>query len=90
MTTATTAPASRIHHPGDRRSLLVLPGSAPSTVGVSDVSDLLDAAGPLSLSDIAGGLAVPLSAAAARVRQMVLAGQLRRDEFGRYRRQEAR
>ena len=84
MNTTSTVPANRIHHLGDSRLLLVLPDPAPVNVAPTDISDLIDAAGPLTLSDIAGGLAAPVGCAVARVRQMVRAGRLHRDEFGRY------
>ena len=64
---------------------LNVPDEVADAISIDDVCDLIDAAGPLTLRDIAGGLAVPLRRAAARVRQMVGAGALRRDEFGRYR-----
>lgn len=54
-------------------------------VAAEDVRDLIDAAGPLTLRDIAGGLDVPLRLAAERVRRMVAGRTLTRDEFGRYR-----
>lgn len=85
MYTTSTAPVDRIHDMGDSRLLLVLPAPSPVTVAASEISDLIDAAGPLTISDIAAGLATPVCTAVARVRPMVRAGQLSRDEFGRYR-----
>jgi hypothetical protein len=54
-------------------------------VRAAEVRDLIAAAGPLSVHDIAGGLAISERCAAARIRQMVNSGHLREDEFGRYR-----
>lgn len=64
---------------------LNVPDEVADAISVDDVCDLIDAAGPLTLRDIAGGLAVPIRRVAARIRQMLGAGALRRDEFGRYR-----
>jgi hypothetical protein len=64
---------------------LNVPDEVAASISVREVRDLIDAAGPLTLRDIACGLAVPVRRAAARVRQMVGAGALSRDEFGRYR-----
>lgn len=50
-----------------------------------DVIDLIAAAGPLSASNIAGGLGVSEQEAAARVRALVSRGDLRSDEWGRHR-----
>jgi hypothetical protein len=54
-------------------------------VSVAEVCDLLAAAGPLTLADIADGLALPARLVAGRVRRMVNDCNLRQDEFGRYR-----
>jgi hypothetical protein len=67
-----------------------VPGPVAATVSVDDVCDLLEAAGPLTLCDIAGGLAVPVRRAAACIRRMLANRDLRRDEFGRYRLSGAR
>jgi hypothetical protein len=76
-------------HIADRQLLrgfgLNVPDEVAAAISVREVCDLIDTAGPLTLRDIAGGLAVPVRRAAARVRQMVGAGALGRDEFGRYR-----
>jgi hypothetical protein len=86
MTAITTAPAQREAHAalyfGPRIDV-----SAPvaNRVSVAEVCDLIEAAGPLTLCDIAGGLAVPVRRAAARIRQMVTDRALKLDEFGRYR-----
>jgi hypothetical protein len=50
-----------------------------------DVFDLLDAAGSLTVSDIAGGLDVAAAEVAPCVRTLVRSGDLREDEYGRYR-----
>lgn len=49
-----------------------------------DVRDLIDAAGPLSLRDIAGGTGIAPHEAAQIVAHMVAHGVLRRDEWGRH------
>jgi hypothetical protein len=56
-----------------------------STVSPDEVRELIDAAGPLTICDIAGGLAVSVRAAVPAVRRMLSSGCLRRDEFDRYR-----
>ena len=76
--------------PTIRRGLPWNPGSdQPRKVehGVSpaNVCDLIDAAGPLSVCDIAGGLAVPVLEASVTVRLMGRRHQLKQDEFRRYR-----
>ena len=59
--------------------------AAPAVaVGTADVRDLLDAAGPLAIADIAGGLDISVKAASARVAAMLYCGCLRADEWGRY------
>lgn len=55
------------------------------TISIEDVCELLDAAGPLPLRDIAGGLDVSIAGAAALVQRMVNFGYLRQDEWSRYR-----
>ncbi len=50
-----------------------------------DVVDLLEAAGSLTVGDIAGGLDVPVAEIAHLVSSLVGGGDLREDEFGRYR-----
>lgn len=86
LNTVTLAHAGHVPNRQLLRGLgLNLPDEVAEAIAVDDVRDLIDAAGPLTLRDIAGGLAVPIRRAAARVRQMVGVGALRRDEFGRYR-----
>ena len=50
----------------------------------ADVCDLIDAAGPLSLCDIAGGLDIHVAQASRVVRTMVADACLREDEWGRF------
>jgi len=57
----------------------------PARVSLADVTELLDAAGPLSAEDIAGGLDVGPEDAAAALWWMREAGYLKQDEWGRYR-----
>jgi hypothetical protein len=88
MTTTATRPATH-------RTAAPLPRplawqAAPATtdvpaVSTADVQDLIDAAGPLALRDIAGGLDCAVRDAATRVQQLLEQGCLRRDEFRRYR-----
>ena len=88
MTTINTAPA-RISHAAAGQLFfgprVEMPVAVADRVSVDDVCDLLAAAGPLTVRDIAGGLAVPARQAASCVRRMVRERSLRRDEFGRYR-----
>ena len=51
---------------------------------VAEICDLIEAAGPLALWDIAGGLDVPVAAATVVVQSMVSGGCLREDEWGRF------
>lgn len=55
------------------------------TVAIQDVCDLLAAAGPLTSRDIAGGLGVTPFEVWHSVRNLLDSGDLREDEFGRYR-----
>ena len=55
------------------------------SVNMAIVRDLLDAAGPLTIADIAGGLDVSVKSASGRVAAMLYCGCLRADEWGRYR-----
>ena len=55
------------------------------TASPDEVCDLIAAAGPLTVCDIAGGLAVSVRQASASVRLMAENGSLQRDEFRRYR-----
>jgi hypothetical protein len=50
-----------------------------------DVVGLIDAAGPLTADDIAGGLDVSLSETFTRLQSMVNAGCVQQDEWSRYR-----
>ncbi len=54
-------------------------------VATSDVGDLIDAAGPLSLRDIAGGLNVSMHQASTLVDWMLRHDWLRQDEWERHR-----
>jgi hypothetical protein len=56
-----------------------------SSVTEAEVCDLIEAAGPLGLRDIAGGLDASIRAVAARVRRMLRNGTLKQDEWARYR-----
>jgi hypothetical protein len=58
-------------------------------VSTSDVRDLIDAAGPLTLRDIAGGLDVPERRAARVVATMTKGDRLQQDEWGRWRNRAA-
>ena len=60
-------------------------GSSGRRIVSSDVRDLIDAAGPLSLRDIAGGLDVSNYQAAALVHSMIEHNCLRQDEWERFR-----
>jgi len=53
-------------------------------VSSHDICDLLGAAGPLSLDDIAGGLGVPARQAAMIARWMLDHGLLEQDEWDRF------
>ena len=87
MNATTTAPNARASYAATGALYFGPRVDVPAavTVSVDEVADLIAAAGPLTLCDIAGGLAVPARRAAARVRQMVADRALKRDEFGRYR-----
>jgi hypothetical protein len=58
---------------------------APEAALVEQVCDLIDAAGPLSIEHIAGGLNLPTAQASSCVGLMVTRDWLREDEFARYR-----
>ena len=62
------------------------PGRAARTITIEDVEDLLAAAGPLTILDIAGGLDVSLREASMLVGKLQYAGcvQEEEDEWGRY------
>ena len=83
MTTATLTPTTRLghHQSGAAREI----AEPECSVSADDVCDLIAAAGPLTVADIAGGLDVPVRRAAARVRQMLGRTLLKEDEFARYR-----
>jgi hypothetical protein len=84
-TTSPTAPATHaLAGPPTSRSWADTSAPTAEPVTADDVCRLISAAGPLTLCDIAGGLDVPFRRAAVRVRRMVAACELRRDEFGRY------
>jgi len=51
----------------------------------SEIVGLIAAAGPLGLSDLAGGICRPVEAVARRLRAMTARGLLLEDEWGRYR-----
>jgi hypothetical protein len=57
---------------------------AERNVSTAEVAELIEAAGPLSVRDIAGGLGVTVSAALGAVRQMVERHRLREDEWDRF------
>ena len=63
------------------------PTAAPAAVSAStdDVLALIDAAGPLTLKDIAGGLNVSLRYASSLVRRLAAGGCLGLDEWDRHR-----
>jgi hypothetical protein len=80
--TAVRAPHARTVRPALSDSKF---GASRHRTGASDVRDLIAAAGPLSLRDIAGGLGVSTSEATALLRSMVEHDGLRQDEWARYR-----
>ena len=51
---------------------------------VADICDLIEAAGPLALCDIAGGLDVPVAVASPVVQSMIADACVREDEWGRF------
>jgi len=68
------------------RSALIEEFTLPwRSVDAEDVCDLLAAAGSLTAHDLAGGLDVPVAEVVQIVRSLASAGELREDEFGRYR-----
>ena len=88
MTTITSVPTRTASHAAAPRYFgprVDIPAAVAPAISVDDVRDLLDAAGPLTLRDIAGGLAVPARRVAGRIRQMLADCALKQDEFGRYR-----
>ena len=86
MTTATAArPVQFIFPPASVGPVPAIERVPSSGVAAAEVCELIEAAGPLTVVDIAGGLGVSARCAAGRVRQMVSSGCLREDEFGRYR-----
>jgi hypothetical protein len=70
---------------GVRTSGTLARNSRDDTSGGDDVRDLIEAAGPLVLDDIAGGLDVSLPEASLRVHTLVAGGCLQQDEWDRYR-----
>jgi hypothetical protein len=89
MNALNTTPITRASHLSDGQLLfgpsVEVPAAVAGLVSVDDVCDLIEAAGPLTLCDIAGGLDVPARRVVARIRRLVAARLLKRDEFGRYR-----
>ncbi len=85
MTTATLAPADRFHSEGVARARRNGAGHADRPLSTDEVCDLIDAAGPLTVRDIAGGLDVPLRQASASVHRLAQRNCLKQDEFRRYR-----
>ena len=70
------------------RAVTAIRPAAPSpaiAAEIAAVRDLLDAAGPLTMADIAGGLDITVKAASARVAALLYCGCLRPDEWGRFR-----
>lgn len=61
-----------------------VPAVVADQIPFDDVCDLIAAAGPLTLRDVAGGLAVPAARAAGCVSKMIAECLLEEDEFGRY------
>ena len=89
MNTIATISTYRVSHAA-RGPLLFGPkvsvaADAANDVSVDDICDLIDAAGPLALDDIAGGLNRSLRQVSACVQRMVQRRLLERDEFRRYR-----
>jgi hypothetical protein len=82
-------PQERRNPDGRRRQVL-----APARRAFTEATDraasaeavrsLIDAAGPLSLGDIAGGLGIAVAAASTTVDRMLAAGCLRQDEWERH------
>jgi hypothetical protein len=86
MTTATEAPASRFNSEAVALARRIAAGApAGRCVSVDAVCDLIEAAGPLTVRDIAGGLDVPLRQASASVHRLARSNCLKQDEFRRYR-----
>jgi hypothetical protein len=89
MTAIATHPAiivgtSRQIHWRSSSCTMTLPAPR-QTVSIVQVCDLIEAAGPLTIEHVAGGLDVSVPEASAFVRLMVMRGWLKQDEFGRYR-----
>ena len=83
MTAVAAAPT--IHREGSfsPRSATVL--TLERAASPDEVCELIEAAGPLTIRDIAGGLAVSIRQASASVQLMVRRNWLKQDEFRRYR-----
>jgi hypothetical protein len=85
----TAAPAHRASHVQGGQMLfgprVEVPAAVTASVSIDDICELIDAAGPLTLRDIAGGLNAPLRQVSACVQAMVKRDWLNRDEFRRYR-----
>jgi hypothetical protein len=81
-----TATATVKNAPGEQVFTTNLPAQvADRGISSADVSDLIEAAGPLTVAHIAGGLNVSVREAWSCVREMLARNWLREDEFERYR-----
>jgi hypothetical protein len=89
MTAMTTVQTSRATQLGGGQALfgtrVDVPAPVAQAISVDEICDLIEAAGPLTLADIAGGLDRSLRQVSACVQRMVARRLLRRDEFRRYR-----
>ena len=83
MTALAAAPTIRREQSSSPGSAAVL--TLERTASPDEVCDLIAAAGPLTVRDIAGGLAVSARQASASVQLMVRRNCLKQDEFRRYR-----
>jgi hypothetical protein len=87
--------STQIAVPQSRRSFLLRPSAAYAMVRparghtrpsvVAEIVDLIAAAGPLAVGDLAGGIRRPVEAVARRLRGMTARGLLVEDEWGRFR-----
>jgi hypothetical protein len=86
MTAIAAVPAINIQpsaqYTASRKSAFIV---ASQTAMEEQVCDLIEAAGPLAIEHIAGGLSVPVSEAQSCIGHMVERGWLKQDEFARYR-----
>jgi hypothetical protein len=79
--------ATQLERPAPRRNTMVMTlerSSIAQDAAQAAVCDLIAAAGPLTATDIAGGLDVDFATAAGYVQSLAASGALREDEFGRY------